>query len=80
MAGAGRWAEACRHDGLARRFIREVIREIIRKTLRNIVVARRAAAGRLRPASVRVLAAVEARALGATVIGGWYLADRTFGT
>jgi hypothetical protein len=44
------------------------------------VVARGTAVARLRPTSVRVLAAVEARALGATVIGGWYLADRTFGT
>jgi hypothetical protein len=80
MAGAKRWAEARRQDGLARRLIRQIIREIVRKILPNIVVARRTAAGRLRPASVRMLAAVEAKALGATVIGGWYLAERTFGT
>jgi hypothetical protein len=38
-----------------------------------------AAAG-LCAASVPVLAAVDTRAPGATVIGGCYLAERTFGT
>ena len=92
MAGAEPSAIAERRGQPTRRFACELSPNLSRDTLRNIfsndfrdivptvVVARTMAVAELRPASVRVLAAVEATALGATVIGGWYLADGTFGT
>jgi hypothetical protein len=74
-----RWVQQFSSE-LSRNIFRPLINHIVRNVVLNVAVARNMAAAQLRPASVPVLAAVAARAHGTTVIGGWYLADRTFRT
>lgn len=74
-----------RYSGLARRSLRKIGSHPTFHIFRNIVVvgfsvAGTMAVGQLCPVSVPGSAAVDPRVPGATVIGGCYLAERTFGT